>query len=37
VKFSICLPTGFEGLMYPIPFAAPDDFVRLAADVEVDP
>ena len=30
MKFSISLPTGFEGVMYPIPFVAPDDFVRLA-------
>lgn len=30
MKFSICLPTGFEGVMYPIPFVAPGDFVRLA-------
>jgi probable F420-dependent oxidoreductase len=30
MKFSICLPTGFEGVMYPIPFVEPGDFVRLA-------
>jgi probable F420-dependent oxidoreductase len=30
MKFSVCLPTGFEGLMHPIPFVEPDDFVRLA-------
>jgi probable F420-dependent oxidoreductase len=30
MKFSVCLPTGFEGVMYPIPFVAPEDFVRLA-------
>jgi probable F420-dependent oxidoreductase len=30
VKFSISLPTGFEGVMYPIPFVQPGDFVRLA-------
>jgi probable F420-dependent oxidoreductase len=30
VKFSISLPTGFEGVMYPIPFVDPADFVRLA-------
>jgi probable F420-dependent oxidoreductase len=29
MKFSICLPTGFEGVMYPIPFVEPGDFVRL--------
>jgi probable F420-dependent oxidoreductase len=30
MKFSISLPTGFEGVMYPVPFVAPEDFVRLA-------
>src|ERR1700722_16421880 len=30
MKFSVGLPTGFEGLMHPIPFAEPGDFVRLA-------
>jgi probable F420-dependent oxidoreductase len=30
VKFSISLPTCFEGVMYPIPFVEPGDFVRLA-------
>ncbi|SJZ85114.1 probable F420-dependent oxidoreductase, Rv2161c family [Enhydrobacter aerosaccus] len=30
MKFSICLPTGFEGVMYPIPFVEPGDFVRMA-------
>ena len=30
MKFSISLPTGFEGVMYPIPFVEPRDFVRLA-------
>ena len=30
MKFSVCLATGFEGLMYPIPFAKPADFVRQA-------
>jgi probable F420-dependent oxidoreductase len=29
MKFSICLPTGFEGVMYPIPFVEPGDFVKL--------
>ena len=29
MKFSISLPTGFEGVMYPIPFVDPADFVRL--------
>lgn len=27
MKFSVCLATGFEGLMYPIPFAKPADFI----------
>jgi probable F420-dependent oxidoreductase len=30
LKFSISLPTAFEGVMYPIPFVQPGDFVRLA-------
>ena len=30
MKFSISLPTCFEGVMYPIPFVEPGDFVRLA-------
>jgi hypothetical protein len=30
MNFSISLPTGFEGAMYPIPFVDPADFVRLA-------
>lgn len=30
MKFSICLSTGFEGVMYPIPFAQPEDFVAQA-------
>lgn len=27
MKFSVCLSTGFEGVMYPIPFAGPEDFI----------
>ncbi|MDB5655971.1 MAG: luciferase-like [Tardiphaga sp.] len=27
MKFSVCLSTGFEGLMYPVPFAGPEDFI----------
>jgi len=27
MHFSICLSTGFEGVMYPIPFCGPQDFV----------
>jgi probable F420-dependent oxidoreductase len=34
MKFSISLPTGFEGVMYPVPFVAPEDFVRLAVMCE---
>ena len=30
MKFSISLPTGFEGVMYPVPFVEPGDFVRMA-------
>ena len=30
MKFSICLSTAFEGVMYPIPFGAPEDLVRQA-------
>ena len=29
MKFSICMPTGFEGVMYPIPFVEPTDFIKL--------
>ena len=34
MKFSVCLPTGFEGVMHPIPFVAPEDFVRLGKKCE---
>jgi probable F420-dependent oxidoreductase len=34
MKFSIGLPTGFEGLMLPIPFGEPDDFVRIGQAAE---
>jgi probable F420-dependent oxidoreductase len=30
MKFSISLPTCFEGVMYPVPFVDPSDFVRMA-------
>jgi probable F420-dependent oxidoreductase len=30
MKFSVCLPTGFEGVMHPIPFVEAEDFVPLA-------
>jgi len=33
MKFSISLPTCFEGVMYPIPFVEPGDFVRMAPAV----
>jgi probable F420-dependent oxidoreductase len=28
MKFSVSVPTGFEGVMYPVPFVKPEDFVR---------
>jgi probable F420-dependent oxidoreductase len=34
MKFSVCLPTGFEGLIHSIPFVKPGDFVRLAQQCE---
>lgn len=34
MKFSVCLPTGFEGVMHPIPFVRPEDFVRLGRACE---
>lgn len=34
MKFSVCLSTGFEGVMYPIPFAGPEDFIRQARRCE---
>jgi probable F420-dependent oxidoreductase len=30
MKFSVCLPTGFEGVMHPIPFVEAEEFVPLA-------
>jgi len=30
MKFSVCLSTGFEGVMYPIPFAGPQDMIQQA-------
>lgn len=30
MKFSICMSTGFEGVMYPIPFTEPEEFVEQA-------
>lgn len=29
MKFSVSLPTGFEGVMHPVPFVQPGDFVAL--------
>lgn len=34
MKFSVGLPTGFEGLMLPIPFVRPEDFVRIGQAAE---
>jgi probable F420-dependent oxidoreductase len=34
MKFSVCLPTGFEGVMHPIPFVQARDFVSLAQATE---
>jgi probable F420-dependent oxidoreductase len=34
VRFSIQLPTCTEGLVNPVPFAAPADFIRLAREAE---
>jgi probable F420-dependent oxidoreductase len=34
MKFSVCLPTGFEGLMHPIPFVEAEDFVPLGRECE---
>ena len=34
MKFSVCLPTGLEGVMYPVPFVVPGDFVRLGQACE---
>jgi alkanesulfonate monooxygenase SsuD/methylene tetrahydromethanopterin reductase-like flavin-dependent oxidoreductase (luciferase family) len=34
MKFSLCLPTGFEGVMHPIPFVEATDFVPLAQMAE---
>lgn len=28
MKFSVCLATGYEGLVYPIPFCAPQDLIK---------
>ena len=31
MKFSVCLATGYEGLVYPIPFCAPQDLIKTAS------
>ncbi len=30
MKFSVCLATGYEGLVYPIPFCEPQDLIKTA-------
>ncbi|MBP7566334.1 MAG: LLM class flavin-dependent oxidoreductase [Burkholderiaceae bacterium] len=34
MKFSVCLSTGFEGVMYPVGFCGPQDFIRQAVMCE---
>jgi probable F420-dependent oxidoreductase len=34
MRFGLGVPTGTEGLMYPVPYAGPDDAVRLAVAAE---
>jgi probable F420-dependent oxidoreductase len=34
MKFGVGLPTCTEGMMYPVPFAAPDDLARVAVEAE---
>ena len=34
MKFGVALPTCTEGMLYPIPFAAPSDVVRVAVEAE---
>ncbi len=34
MRFGVALPTCTEGMLYPIPFAAPDDVVRVAVEAE---
>jgi probable F420-dependent oxidoreductase len=34
MRFGVALPTCTEGMLYPIPFAAPDDVVRVAIEAE---
>lgn len=34
MRFGLGVPTGTEGLMYPVPFATPEEAVRLAVEAE---
>ena len=34
MKFSVALPTGMEGLMYPVPFTTPETLVTIAQEAE---
>jgi hypothetical protein len=34
LKFGVALPTCTEGMIYPVPFATPDDVVRVAVEAE---
>ncbi|WP_432826652.1 LLM class flavin-dependent oxidoreductase [Dactylosporangium sp. CA-092794] len=34
MRFGLAVPTGTEGMMYPVPYADPDDAVRLAVEAE---
>jgi len=34
MKISVGLPTGMEGLMYPVPFSTPKDIVDIAVHAE---
>ena len=34
MKFGVALPTGYEGLIYPPPFASPDSITRIAVAAE---
>lgn len=34
MKFSVALPTGMEGLMYPVPFTTPETLVRIVQEAE---
>lgn len=34
MKISVGLPTGMEGLMYPVPFATPDNIIEIAVHAE---